>query len=581
MGAEMKNLLKYFRGYGKEALCAPFFKILEAAFELLVPFVVAAIIDRGVPSGDKVYIVRMCGVLVLLGTVGLATTLAAQYFAAKGAVGFCTNLRQALFDHIQSLGFSERDLLGSSSMITRLTSDINTVQSGLNMTLRLMMRSPIIVFGAMIMAFTIDFRSALIFLVTIPALTVIVVGITLFCIPLYDDVQKKLEKVLLSVKENLVGARVIRAFCKEEQETEKFSQRNDSLCRRQKRVGKISAAMNPLTFVIINLAIILLIYRGALEVESGALTQGMVIALYNYMSQILVELIKLANLIISIPKSLACAKRVSSVLSVRPEMQNGSDKTVDFGAEYALEYVGCGLRYSGAAEDSLENISFKLKQGETLGVIGPTGCGKSSLAALAPRFYDCTSGEVRVYGKNVRDYDLDTLRGAIGFVFQKNRLFSGTVRDNLSFGAENADDSDMINALKSAQAWDFVSEKGGLDFEISQGSSNLSGGQTQRLCIARALVRKPKILILDDSSSALDYATEARLRSAISKLEGSPAAVIVSQRVSTVMHCDRILVLEDGRCEGLGTHDQLLKTCAEYREICESQLRASEGGAAS
>ena len=576
----MKNLLKYFRGYGAVSFCAPFFKILEAVFELLVPFVVAAIIDNGIPSGDKPYIMKMCGLLVLLGVLGLSMTLAAQYFAAKGAVGFCTNLRQALYDRIQSLSFTEYDRLGTSALITRLTSDVNTVQSGLNMMLRLMMRSPIIVFGAMIMAFTIDFKSALIFAATIPVLTVVVMGITIRCIPLYSEVQRKLEKVLLATKENLSGVRVIRAFCKEDEEMAAFDEKNDRLCREQKRVGRISAAMNPLTFVLINLAIILLIWQGALSVEGGALKQGMVVALYNLMSQILVELIKLANLIISIPKSVACAKRISDVLNVNSSMADGTDTKCNINNEYAVEYNDCSLRYSGAGADSLENISFRLRKGETLGIIGPTGSGKSSLVGLLPRFYDCTSGEVKLFGKNVRDYDAEALRGGVGFVFQKNRLFSGTVRENMRLGAENASDEEIVEALKTAQAWDFVSEKeGGLDYVIEQGAANLSGGQAQRLCIARALVRKPKVLILDDSSSALDYATDSKLRLAISSLEYLPTVMIVSQRVSTVMHCDRIIVLEDGRCAGLGTHAELLQTCNEYREIYESQIKASEGGA--
>ncbi len=574
----MRSLIRYFDGYRREAFSAPFFKILEAVFELLVPFAVAAIIDNGIPSGRKGYILGMCGVLILLGIVGLASTLAAQYFAAKGAVGFCTNLRQALYDKIQSLSFSELDRLGQSTLITRLTSDINTVQSGLNMMLRLMMRSPIIVFGAMIMAFTIDFKSALIFVATIPALTVVVVGITLWCIPLYTKVQQKLEKVLLSTKENLAGARVIRAFCKEPDEIRKFGSFNDELCRGQKRVGRISAAMNPLTFVMINLAIIMLIRCGALQVEAGVLTQGMVIALYNYMSQILVELIKLANLIMSLPKCAACAKRAADVLAVGSSMENGAATDCNNSAEYAVEFNNVSLKYSGAAADSLENISFKLRPGETLGVIGSTGCGKTSLVGLIPRFYDATSGEVRVFGKNVREYDIESLRGLTGVVLQKSRLFRGTVRENMQLGAENASDEEIIAALKAAQAWEFVSEKEGqLDSVIEQGSANLSGGQNQRLCIARALVRRPKILILDDSSSALDYATDARLRSALSSLDYNPTVITVSQRVSTVMHCQRIIVLEDGRCEGIGTHSELLESCPEYREIYDSQIRAEEG----
>lgn len=575
----MKNLLKYFKGYAPEAFSAPFFKILEACFELLVPFVVAAIIDNGVPSGDRLYILRMCGVLVLLGAVGLASTLAAQYFAAKGAVGFCTNLRRALFEHIESLSFSELDSLGSSALITRLTSDINTVQSGLNMMLRLMMRSPIIVFGAMIMAFTIDFKAALIFVLTIPVLTAVVVGITLKCIPLYSSVQKKLERVLLLTKENLTGSRVIRAFCKEESETARFKDGSRDLCRSQKLVGRISAAMNPLTFVIINLSIIALIYRGALSVQAGALTQGLVIALYNYMSQILVELIKLANLIISVPKTAACLRRVTEVLNTDSSQQNGTATECNINSEYSVEYINCSLRYKGAGADSLENISLKLKPGETLGIIGPTGCGKSSLASLPPRFYDVREGEVRVFGRNVKDYNLTYLRSLFGFVLQKNRLFKGTIRSNMKLGAENATDEEIIEALKAAQAWEFVSElPDGLDHVIEQGQSNLSGGQAQRFCIARALVRKPKILVLDDSSSALDFRTDSRLRAAVGALDYRPTVMIVSQRVSTVMHCDRIVVLEDGAAVGIGSHEELLKSCPDYAEIYKSQIKAAEGG---
>lgn len=575
----MKNLLKYFRHYSLEAFSAPFFKIIEAVFELLTPVVVAKIIDNGIASADKPYILKMCGVLVLLGAVGLASTLAAQYFSAKGAVGFCCNLRLALFEHIQSLSFSDRDKFGSSTLIARMTSDINTVQSGLNMTLRLMMRSPIIVFGAMLMAFTIDVKSALIFVAAIPILTVIVVGITCRCIPLYTKVQQKLDRVLLATKENLQGARVIRAFCKEPEEIERFSELNSELCSRQKRVGSLSAAMNPMTLVIVNLAIILLIWRGALQVDSGVLTQGLVIALYNYMSQILVELVKLANLIISIPKSVAGAKRVSEILAVEPSMVNGTLTEGNIFAEYSVEYNNCSLRYPGAAADSIENITLSLKPGETLGVIGPTGCGKSSLVNMLPRFYDCTEGEVRVFGENVKDYDVSALREMFGFVLQKNRLFNGTVRENMQLGAEGASDEEIIAALKTAQAWEFVSEKPGqLDYMIEQGAANLSGGQAQRLCIARAVVRRPKILIFDDSSSALDYATDARLRIALSELDYKPTIITVSQRVSTVMHCDRIVVLEDGAAVGIGTHEELLSGCEEYREIYESQIKTEEGG---
>ncbi len=578
---EIKNILKYFKGYTLEAFTAPFFKILEACFELLVPFVVAAIIDNGIPSGDKGYIAKMCGVLVLLGAVGLASTLAAQYFAAKGAVGFCTNLRRAVFEHIGDLSFSELDTLGQSSLITRITSDINTVQSGLNMMLRLMMRSPIIVFGAMIMAFTIDFKAALVFAAAIPILTVIVVGITLRCIPLYDGVQRRLEGVLLSTKENLTGARVIRAFCKEDEETARFAEKNGLLCKAQKQVGRISAAMNPLTFVTVNLAIIILIWQGALRVEGGALTQGLVIALYNYMSQILVELVKLANLIISVPKTVACLKRTVEVLDTESSMADGDYTGRNISSEYAVEFISCSLKYRSASAESLENISLALKPGESLGVIGPTGCGKTSLVSLLPRFYDATSGEVRVFGRNVKDYSLERLRGLFGFVQQKSRLFHGTVRENMLFGAPEASDEDIIEALKAAQAWEFVEKlDGGLDHVIEQGQSNLSGGQAQRLSIARALVRKPKILVFDDSSSALDYQTDAKLRAALSALSFKPTVVTVSQRVSTVMHCDKIIVLEDGKTEGIGSHGELMQTCPEYREIYDSQIRSAEGGAA-
>ncbi len=571
----MSTLLKYFKGYRFEAFTAPFFKILEAVFELLVPFAVAAVIDNGIPSGSRAYIVGMCGVMVLLGVVGLASTLAAQYFAAKGAVGFSCNLRQGLFDHIQSLGFGEFDKIGSSAMITRLTSDINTIQSGLNMMLRLMMRSPIIVFGAMIMAFTIDVKSALIFAATIPILTFVVVGITLWCIPLYSRVQRRLEKVLLRTKENLAGVRVIRAFCKEKTETERFFEENNELCREQKIVGRISAAMNPLTFVIVNLAIIALLRQGAIQVDGGKLSQGLVMALYNYMSQILVELVKLANLIISIPKTAACAGRVAEILNTPCSMENGTEKSFS-GSEYSVEFDGVFMRYGGAAADSLEDINIKVKPGERLGIIGPTGSGKTSLASLPPRFYDVSAGEVRVFGKNVKSYDLAFLRNAFGVVMQKNRLFRGTVRENMRLGAPDACDGEIFEALKAAQAAEFVEDMGGLDAIIEQGGANLSGGQLQRLCIARALVKRPKILILDDSSSALDYATDARLRRAIAALDYSPTLLLVSQRVSTVMHCDRIAVMEDGRCVGLGTHAELLKSCAEYREIYDSQIKSEE-----
>lgn len=569
----MKKLLPYLNGYKREAISAPLFKIIEAIFELLVPYVVAAIVDKAIPSGSRGYVAGYCGILVLLGAVGLASTLAAQYFSAKSAVGFSANLRKALYDHIQSLGFADLDKLGTSTLITRLTSDINQVQTGLNLTLRLLMRSPFIVFGAMIMAFTIDAKAALIFVAVIPILSVIVFGVMLWCIPLYSKVQARLDKVLLLTRENLTGSRVVRAFCKEDEEIGEFTLRNEGLTTTQKRVGWISGVMNPLTYVVVNFGIILLIYTGALKVETGVLTQGMVIALYNYMSQILVELVKLANLIINITKSVACAKRISAVLETEPSMTDGDVKQ---GLENspAVEFKNVCFKYFGSQENSLDGISFALNRGETLGVIGSTGCGKSTLVNLIPRFYDATDGEVLVDGVDTRNYNLEALRDKVGIVMQKAVMFKGSVRDNMRMGTPNADDGQIKEALESAQALDFVMEKdGGLDFEIEQNGRNLSGGQQQRLSIARALVKRPSILILDDSSSALDYATDAKLRIAIRNLAFHPAVVLVSQRVSSVMHADKILVLDDGNPVGLGTHEELLSVCAEYREIYESQIK--------
>ncbi len=570
----MRKLLKYFDGYKLQSLCAPFFKIIEAVFELFVPFVVAAIVDKGIPSGDKGYITAMCGVLVLLGAVGLASTLAAQYFAANGAVGFATALRQALFDHIQKLGFAEIDRLGTSTLITRLTSDLNQVQSGVNWTLRLLMRSPFIVFGAMIMAFTIDVGAALVFVVIIPILSVVVFGIMLACIPLYTKVQTRLDKVLSITRENLTGARVIRAFCKEDEEISEFDARNEALTKIQQFVGRISAIMNPVTIVIVNLGIIALIYIGALKVEAGILTQGMVIALYNYMSQILIELVKLANLIITMTKSLACAKRIEAVLEIQPEMADGAALQGNADSKYLAQFKNVSFRYAGALADSLENISFTLERGETVGIIGSTGCGKSTLVNLLPRFYDVTSGEVLVDGVNVKEYDRVALRDKIGFVMQKTALFKGSIRENMHFGKENATDEEIVDALTSAQAIDFVNAKPeGLDYQIEQNARNLSGGQAQRLSIARALVKRPEILVLDDSSSALDYATDAKLRQAIRELDYNPAVLVVSQRVASVMHCDKIIVLEDGMMAGIGTHAELMDSCHEYREIYDSQIK--------
>lgn len=576
----MKKLLKYFKNYRKEAVCAPVFKIIEAIFELLVPLVVAKIIDVGIPSGNKGYIVGMCGIMILFGAIGLASTLTAQYFSAKGAVGFSSTIRQALFDHIQSLSFTELDRLGTSTLITRLTNDINQVQTGVNLTLRLLMRSPIIVFGAMIMAFTIDVKSALIFVGVIPALSVVVFGIMLVSIPLYAKVQARLDKVLLKTKENLAGARVIRAFCMEESETADFVEKNESLAKIQKFVGKISSVMNPMTYVIVNLGIIFLLYRGAVEVDNGRLTQGMVIALYNYMSQILVELVKLANLIISITKSVACGNRIQAVLDIEPSMEDGSVSSGDNNSEYAVEMDGVSFKYASASADSIEDIDLKIKRGETLGVIGSTGCGKTTLISLIPRFYDCTAGIVKVDGVDVKDYSQKALRDKVAVVMQKTVLFNGSIRDNIRWGNENATDEEISQAVSSARAADVVASKPeGLDFIVEQGGKNLSGGQQQRLSIARALVRKPEILILDNSSSALDYATEAALRKSIAELDFKPTVITVSQRVSTVMHSDRIMVLEDGRAVGLGTHEELLESCPEYKELYESQIKSSKGGA--
>ena len=571
--------MKYFKGFRIEAICAPFFKIIEVVFELMVPLVVARIIDVGIPSGDKGYIAAMCGVMVLLGVVGLGSTLTAQYFAAKSAVRFTSAVRQALFDHIQSLSFTELDNLGPSTLITRLTNDLNQVQNGVNLTLRLLMRSPIIVFGAVFMAFSIDPGSAWIFVGVIPALSIVIFGIMLMSIPLYTKVQRRLDGVLLKTKENLAGARVIRAFCMEESEIRDFVEKNDMLASTQKFVGRISSIMNPMTYVIVNLGIIFLIYSGALRVEAGALTQGMVIALYNYMSQILTELVKLANLIISVTKSLACAKRVSAVLAVSSSMTDGTLEESNRKSEYSVEFNDVSFRYSGAAADSVERVSVKIKKGETVGIIGSTGCGKTTLVSLIPRFYDCSEGEVLVDGVNVSQYRSESLRDKIGIVMQKSVLFNGSIRENIRWGKPDATDGEIMDAVKAAQAENVVAAKPeGLDYVIEQGGKNLSGGQMQRLCIARALVKKPEILILDDSSSALDYATDAALRKSIASLEYNPTVLTVSQRVSTVMHADRIIVLEDGRTVGIGTHDELLSECPEYKELYESQVKSSSGG---
>lgn len=593
----MGRLMKYLKDYKKESVLAPLFKLLEAFFELLVPLVMASIIDRGIGSpetgSDMGHIGRMGACLLVLAVVGLLSSVTAQFFAARAAVGFSTKLRQALFDHIQSLSFTNIDKVGTSTMITRMTSDINQVQSGVNMVLRLFLRSPVIVFGAMIMAFTIDVKSALIFVVAIPLLTIVVIGVMAWTMPLYKKVQAGLDKVLGITRENLTGVRVIRAFHREAAEEKEFRQHTEALARSQIFVGKISAIMNPFTYVIVNGAIIALIYTGALQVNVGNLTQGEVIAIINYMSQILVELVKLANLIVTITKALACADRVAGVF----EIQNGENAALsageqtgqagvdggEAGAGHAAEPANGGsvpflqfdhvsFGYAGAGADTLHDLNFTVNRGETIGVIGGTGSGKSSLVNLIPGFYPVTGGAIRMEGRDLKVIPEEELRGRVGVVPQKAVLFKGTIRSNLQWGKPDATEEEMWQAIETAQARDIVEGKEGrLDAKIAQGGKNLSGGQRQRLTIARALVRKPEILILDDSASALDYATDAKLRAALKKLEGNTTTFIVSQRASTVRHADKILVLDDGELAGAGTHDELLAGCAVYREIYFSQ----------
>ena len=585
----LKKLLVYLKDYKKESVLGPLFKLLEATFELIVPLVMAAIIDTGVATGDKSYIMKMCMVLVLLAVIGLTCSITAQYFAAKAAVGFATKLRHALFAHIESLSFTEMDTVGTATLITRMTSDVNQVQNGVNLVLRLFLRSPFIVFGAMVMAFTIDVKAALVFVVTIPLLSIIVFGIMLISIPLYKKVQSALDKVLGITRENLTGSRVIRAFNKEDDEKVHFNENNDLLTRAQIYVGKISALMNPLTYVIINGAIVVLVWTGAVRVDNGYITQGEVVALINYMSQILVELVKLANLIININKSIACGNRIQSIFEMQPSITDGSGQKVDKvqtdtadrseEAEYAVEFSHVGLTYAGAGDESLTDIDFKVKKGETIGIIGGTGSGKSSVVNLIPRFYDVTSGFIKVDGKDVKDYPLEELRGKIGTVLQKAVLFHGTIRENLKWGNPDATEEDLNRAITVAQAKEFVDNKEGrLDFEIEQGGKNLSGGQRQRLTIARAVVKKPEILILDDSASALDFATDAALRKAIREMEGETTVFIVSQRAASIQHADRIVVLDDGKIVGLGTSEELLESCEVYQEIYNSQFKKQEGG---
>ena len=565
----MKKLLVYLKDYIKESILGPLFKLLEALFELFVPLVIAAIIDTGIENGDTGYIIKMCLVLVLLGFVGLAFSITAQYFAAKASVGFVSKIRHVLFGHIQSLSYSELDQIGTSTLITRMPSDMNQVQNGMNLALRLLLRSPFVVFGAMIMAFTIDVPSAMIFVYVTIVLLIVVFGIMLGSIPLYKKVQQKLDAVMTVTRENLTGVRVIRAFCKEDEETDDFINKNNELTASQKFVGKISALMNPVTYVIINLAIIWLIHTGAVRVEAGILTQGAVVALYNYMSQILVELIKLANLIINITKSIACGNRIQAVLDIKPDLESGNSSC----NEGSVEFDHVNLRYKNAGADSLSDITFTAAKGETIGIIGGTGSGKSSLVNLIPRFYDAASGEVKVGGVNVKDMDVEQLREKIGVVPQKAVLFHGTIRENMQWGVTNASDDDIMEAIEAAQGLDVIKAKGGLECEIEQGGKNLSGGQRQRLTIARALVKKPEILILDDSASALDFATDAALRKSLRELDYHPTVFIVSQRTSSIQHADRIIVLDDGAAVGIGTHDELMKSCSVYQEIYNSQFK--------
>lgn len=593
----MKRLLRYLADYKKESILGPLFKMLEASFELFVPLVVASMIDVGIPGRDVGYILRMGGLLILLGVVGLACSLTAQYFAAKASVEASANLRNDLLAHIFRLSYSEIDTVGTSTLITRMTSDVNQVQTGINMVLRLFLRSPFVVFGAMIMAFTVDVKAALVFVVVIPLLSIVVFGIMLISMPLYKKVQKQLDRVMLATRENLLGVRVIRAFNRQKSETARFEEENDTLVKFQVFVGKISALLNPVTYIMINLATVAVIWVGALQVDAGLLTQGKVVALVNYMSQILTELIKLANLIIIISKSVACMNRVDSVFRIEPGIKEESGAAMADVAEEmhgtvagnagvsaagkfsapAVEFRNVSFLYAGAKEESLSGLSFAVKRGETVGIIGGTGSGKSTLVNLIPRFYDAASGQVLVDGQNVKEGSLSGLREKIGVVPQKAVLFKGTLRENMLWGREDASDEEIYEALDIAQARDFVEDKGqGLELSIAQGGRNLSGGQRQRLTIARALVRRPRILILDDSASALDFATDARLRKAIKENTGDTTVFLVSQRAATVKNADQILVLDDGKVAGKGTHKELLNQCQLYREICLSQLTREE-----
>ena len=574
----MKKLLIYLKNYKKECVLAPLFKLLEASFELIVPLVMAAIIDRGIAVSDRPYIFKMGGVLVLLAAVGLTCSITAQYFAAKEAVGFATKLRYSLFSHIETLSFSEMDTVGSSTLITRITSDINQVQSGVNMVLRLFLRSPFIVFGAMIMAFTVNVKAALVFVVTIPLLSVVVFSVMLASIPLFKKVQSGLDQVLGHTRENLEGARVIRAFNKEEDEAREFNASNEFLTNMQLVVGRISTLMNPLTYIIINCAIIAVIWVGGKQVYGGIITQGEVVALVNYMSQILVELVKLANLIILINKAIACGNRIEEVLETKSSIVNApSEVNAASDSENAVVFSHVSMAYASTSEEALTDIDFTAKKGQTIGIIGGTGSGKSSVVNLIPRFYDVSKGSVLVNGRDVRDYDLTELRDKIGVVMQKAVLFQGTIAENLRWGKPDATDEELWHAIEVAQATDVVEGKEGkLDYMIEQGGRNLSGGQKQRLTIARAVVKDPDILILDDSASALDFATDARLRAALRNLQGNKTIFIVSQRTSSIQFADQIIVMDDGQVAGIGTHEQLLEQCETYREIYESQFKKED-----
>ena len=572
----MSKLLKYLKKYKIESILAPFFKLIEVAFELTVPLIVSTIIDVGIENGDKVYIIKRCLLLGLLGILGLCSTLVAQYFSAKASVGFASDIRHALFKHIGKLSYSQLDSLGAPTLITRLTGDINQVQTGTNLTLRLVLRSPFVVFGAVIMAFTVDVKSSLVFVVAVPALAAVVFAIMLVCIPMYRKVQQKLDGLLSKTRENLLGTRVVRAFCKEEEEIADFDAKNSALTEMQTTVGRISAFMNPATFVLINLAIIALIYVGAIRVDSGSISRGAVVALYNYMSQILVELIKLANLIISVTKAIACGNRIQSVLDIEPGTVPGHVIDGNENSEYSVEFDKACLSYNGS-EESLHNIDLKIPRGSSIGVIGSTGSGKTSLVNLIPRFYDVTGGCVLVDGVDVRDYDTKALRSKIGVVSQKKSLFAGTVRDNIRFGKQDATDEEIWQALETAQAKQMIEDKSGqLDFVLEQEGKNLSGGQRQRMTIARALVRKPEVLILDDAASALDYATGAALNKALRNTDFAPTVITVSQRVAAIRNADTIVVLDEGEIVGMGTNDELLRSCEVYKEIFDSQLEKED-----